>query len=795
MKRFLLFVSILLYVFFSLEKGQAQTQETQTVPNGKASSAINFPNTGCIYNWVNNTPGIGLAASGTGNIASFIAVNKGSTPVTATINVTPVQSQGYAYITNADDASVSVIDLNTRMITATLHTGTTPIYVAVSPDGSTVYISNFYSNDITVIDAPYSFPQPSIKVGANPAGLAVTPDGTELYSCNSTNVSVINIATRQIITNITIGQYPDFVTFSPDGSKAYVTNNYLNTVSVINTSTNKVTSSFSAGTSPTGEIVNPNGKYLYVANTYDNDVSVFSTTNNNLITNIPVGVGPLGVTISPDGNTLYVVNSGDNSTSTLAPGSVSVINTATNKVTNTIGLGTTYPLGISITPDGSQLYVVNNSTNLVTIINTSNNATTGTIGVGQQPNSLGNFIAKAQPCTSSPFQYTIIVNPTSNIVASTVNGSVTACSGSTGGRGENIPDFTVSATGLVGDMITTAPGNFQISLSPNGGYSNTVTLTPVNGTVSSTTIYVEATNSAPVGPIQDNIVISSINAPSQDVAVYGVVGAQTSPSVTIAASANNSCTNTAITFTATPTNGGDTPVYQWQVNGQNAGTNNPVFTSSTLADGDVVSCMMTSNAACAPPAGIASNEITMNIASQVNVPSVSIMTSDNNTCAGSPVTFTATPVNAGSVPAYQWQVNGNNAGTNSATFTTSTLVNGDVVTCIMTGNAACSVPASATSNEIVMSFNALPVVNAGGNKTIAAGKGIVLNATATGNITDITWNPATGLSNYKILDPVASPSSTTIYTLTVQTSDGCVGSDMATVQVTYPIIIPNTFTP
>jgi gliding motility-associated-like protein len=44
---------------------------------------------GSTFTWTNNIPSIGLAASGSGNIPSFIAVNNGSTPVTATITVTP----------------------------------------------------------------------------------------------------------------------------------------------------------------------------------------------------------------------------------------------------------------------------------------------------------------------------------------------------------------------------------------------------------------------------------------------------------------------------------------------------------------------------------------------------------------------------------------------------------------------------------------------------------------------------------------------------------------------------------
>jgi hypothetical protein len=70
----------------------------QTVCNGASTTAINFssPTTGgtIVYNWTNNTPSIGLAASGSGNIAAFNAVNAGTTPVVATITVTPSYTNG-----------------------------------------------------------------------------------------------------------------------------------------------------------------------------------------------------------------------------------------------------------------------------------------------------------------------------------------------------------------------------------------------------------------------------------------------------------------------------------------------------------------------------------------------------------------------------------------------------------------------------------------------------------------------------------------------------------------------------
>lgn len=69
------------------------TPSNKTICNGSTLAAINFAttNTGgtTSYSWTNNTSGIGLAASGTGNIAAFTAINTGTSPIIATIEVTP----------------------------------------------------------------------------------------------------------------------------------------------------------------------------------------------------------------------------------------------------------------------------------------------------------------------------------------------------------------------------------------------------------------------------------------------------------------------------------------------------------------------------------------------------------------------------------------------------------------------------------------------------------------------------------------------------------------------------------
>src|SRR6202008_2830493 len=111
-----------------------------------------------------------------------------------------------------------------------------------------------------------------------------------------------------------------------------------------------------------------------------------------------------------------------------------------------------------------------------------------------------------------------------------------------------------------------------------------------------------------------------------------------------------------------------------------------------------------------------------------------ITSTPTSICACASVTFTATPVNGGATPTYQWQVNGVNvAGQTAATFTTTTLNNNDAVTVIMTSNDPCANPATATSNAITITATTVTpsVTIAASATTICTGGSVTFSATPT----------------------------------------------------------------
>jgi len=193
------------------------------------------------------------------------------------------------------------------------------------------------------------------------------------------------------------------------------------------------------------------------------------------------------------------------------------------------------------------------------------------------------------------------------------------------------------------------------------------------------------------------------------------VQASVTPSVFITSSARTICNGKTVTFTASPTNGGPSPSYQWKVNGFNDGSNSNSFSTSGLANNYVVSVIMTSNAGCVNPPTATSNSITMTVNPAV-VPSVTI---SGNTVVtqGQSTTIAATINNGGSSPSLVWQDSTaahswqTIPGANSSNLNYSPAATGDKVKCILTNSDSCVNPASVTSPALIFTINTATGIN------------------------------------------------------------------------------------
>jgi hypothetical protein len=78
----------------------------------------------------------------------------------------------------------------------------------------------------------------------------------------------------------------------------------------------------------------------------------------------------------------------------------------------------------------------------------------------------------------------------------------------------------VSGSNLIGNVILTPPTNFEVSLSATSGFASSLNLVPTSGNLVSTPIYVRL-NSAAIGSFTGNLVVSSLQVSSQNVALTG----------------------------------------------------------------------------------------------------------------------------------------------------------------------------------------------------------------------------------------------------------------------------------
>lgn len=248
-----------------------------------------------------------------------------------------------------------------------------------------------------------------------------------------------------------------------------------------------------------------------------------------------------------------------------------------------------------------------------------------------------------------------------------------------------------------------------------------------------------------------------------------VINNGTPVNVTISVGPNDTvCSGSSITFTATPTNGGGSPSYQWKRNGTNVGTNSVTYSTSTYSNNDVFTCILTSSlTSCVTSNPDTSNPITI---TAISIPSTpSIISGNNQVCENSTQTYS---VSATSGLTYNWTLPSGWSGSSNTNSINATIgASGGTISVNATNS--CGTSSNRTLNVTV---NPLPTVVASGTTTICDGDTTALSASGASSY---AWNNGAGSgANVNVF-----PSTSTTYTVTGTDANNCSNIDQVTVTV------------
>jgi YVTN family beta-propeller protein len=252
------------------------------------------------------------AAEAKGRLLILDTVGLGAKPATEIVvgahpaHVIADQIGARAFVTNAGENTVSVVDLATRKLVATIGTGRYPHGLRMSPDGREVYVANVQDGTVSVIDAIGLTELARIPVGATPVQVGFTPDGSRVYVSlrDENRVGVIDTGTRSLTGTVEVGRNPIQVHATPDGRVVYVANQGsdaepADTVSVIEVSSGKVVNTIRTGMGAHGVVISSDGDWAFVTNIVDGTVSAIDAATEKVVATFPVGRGPNGITYRP----------------------------------------------------------------------------------------------------------------------------------------------------------------------------------------------------------------------------------------------------------------------------------------------------------------------------------------------------------------------------------------------------------------------------------------------------------------------------------------------------------------
>ncbi len=284
----------------------------------------------------------------------------------------PANFREYAYITNGDSGTVTVLDVVNVRVDREISVGQGPAAVTASPTRSEVYVVNSglegALGSISVIDAEKNTVATTIPLHRKPVSIDLNADGTLAYVANSgsNSISVVDLTSRREIAQIGTGEEPVAARITPDGKTLVVANQRGNSVSIIDAAARKVRSIFDNCPGAADVAILPDSSKAFVACSAGHQVMAIALANakfspeqpDRLESMLDVGRGPVQLALKPDGGEVFVSNSLSNS--------ISEIDTSKNDVGGAYVIGDDPVRGL-VASDNALLYVANFKSQYVTI--------------------------------------------------------------------------------------------------------------------------------------------------------------------------------------------------------------------------------------------------------------------------------------------------------------------------------------------------------------------------------------------------------------------------------------------
>ena len=299
-----------------------------------------------------------------------------------TTSCTAKQPPGqFAYVTNADSGTMSVVDLSSN---------TAKLVMPITALGSAEPVSSTF--------------------------LDITPNGGFAWATYgpASTTSVVNTSTNLLMASVPTGLDANGVTISADNATAYVVSNSLGGIALVDTRTNKVTGivaqdiGFAQGVA---SVITPDGTFLYTVSEDDLALDKINTHDYMKDAVTPLDLGFYDAfTASPDGTFIYAgVGEG-----------IVRVDTTTNQITDSISLGE--PFAIAFTPDGRKAYATLPDTSAVAVIDTATDTVVGSItsvgdspgGIAINPDTLLAYVTDFTATASEPGVF--IIDTTTNTI-------------------------------------------------------------------------------------------------------------------------------------------------------------------------------------------------------------------------------------------------------------------------------------------------------------------------------------------------------------------------------------------